>query len=468
MKHNKIKPYWLLLPALLLAGSIALTPGQAYARYTTTATCVAVIDIPSRDIRSNCLVAEGEAPRTVFVGQLKENETLSVPFWLLSSAGDEAVKVNWGVTDEAYKNDLAVSVALGNELMNSGEELLLPEGSTVELALQLAATEVTGGEGRPARTVDVQVTVGDTLKGIFRAILPGEPVPLALPAAEEAPQETVTEEIVEPLTEVPTPADPTETTAPTDPAQPSEPIEPTEPELTPEQKEALMTLKTIPSFLVGGQLPVRMILAEHITEIRFGVQNGETLSPLPDYTMFSLDGGESYYMTYGAAIPRIATGNAPEAQLLLDLRYAQTAGALTLALEAYQEQALRKTCTVATIAEQIAATPEHILTFDNKLEFSFPTQWTESQIDYTVERLTVTEDNHLTYVPVELSDDGLRVTYTKTPDSHALALQLGQKFNQAGTYRLRITWNYEGICYDATQTTFLINCLGGRDLGGNS
>ena len=465
MKHNKTKPYWLLLPALLLAGSIALTPGQAYARYSTAVTSVAVIDTPTKDIRSNCLVAEGEAPRTVLLGQLQANETLSVPFWLLSSAGDEAVKVAWSTTDD---QSLSVSVAQGNERLNPGEELILPEDTTIDLALQLSLTEQAMTNPPENRQVDVTVTVAETLRGTFRVTLPGEPVPLALPVAEEALQETVTEEIVEPLTEVPVPADPTETTAPTDPTQPSEPIEPTEPELTPEQKEDLMALKTIPSFLVGGQLPVRMILAEHITEIRLGVQNGETLSPLPDYAMFSLDGGESYYMTYGAAISRIATGNAPEAQLLLDLRYAQTAGALTLALEAYQEQALRKTCTVAAAAEQIAATPAHILTFDNKLEFSFPTQWTESQIDYTVERLTVTEDNHLTYVPVELSDDGLRATYTKTPDSHALALQLGQKFSQAGTYRLRITWNYEGICYNATQTTFLINCLGGRDLGGNS
>ena len=286
------------------------------------------------------------------------------------------------------------------------------------------------------------------------------------------------------------PADPADPAEPADPANPEDPVEPeesTEPEENPyAEEEECIELKTLATFNANEQLPVVLELADHITSVRFGVQYGEEedaiLGALPNYTMFSVDGGNSYYMVYGDYVPEFVLQDLITVPILMDFRYAKLEGELNLAMEAYMGEDLRKTCVVTTQpnVEQIWQTvplpqkqedtaellsdPEQekllgpVLTFENMLEFIFPLDWEDAELEYTVEILTVTEDQTLAYVPVNLSEEGLQATYCEDEDIHRLVFQLGHKFAQPGTYRITMTWTYEGICYDESQTTFFINC----------
>jgi hypothetical protein len=248
----------------------------------------------------------------------------------------------------------------------------------------------------------------------------------------------------------------------------------------------LINLKTIPSFNPEEKLPVLMTLADHITSVRLGIQQsyGEITSTekLPDYTMFSVDGGASYYMVYGDYLPEFGLQDVTEIPLLMDFRYAQLnpEEEITLVMEAWKGMEKRKTCTAAaipnapksglvtvrpgvnttqTITDEAAdaQVTSPVLTLDNALEFPFPIEWEESKLKYTVEFLTLTEEQVLKYVPVELTREGLYATYYKDETTHKLVLRLGERYIQPGTYRINIIWEYEGVCYSDTQTTFFVN-----------
>ena len=231
-----------------------------------------------------------------------------------------------------------------------------------------------------------------------------------------------------------------------------------------------------------------MTLADHITSVRLGIQKtyGEITSTekLPDYTMFSVDGGASYYMVYGDYLPEFGLLDVTEIPLLMDFRYAQLdpEEEITLVMEAWKGTQLRKTCTAAALpnapksgevtvrpganaaqtvtdaaAEEGEQVTSPVLTTDNALEFPFPIEWEESKLKYTVEFLTMTEEQVLKYVPVELTREGIYATYYKDDTTHKLVLRLGQSYIQPGTYRINMTWEYEGVCYSDTQTTFFVN-----------
>ena len=68
------------------------------------------------------------------------------------------------------------------------------------------------------------------------------------------------------------------------------------------------------------------------------------------------------------------------------------------------------------------------------------------------------EDKSLIYTPVELFVDGLQAIYYNNETEHKLVVKLDRKFTKPGTYRLRISWSYEGLCYDTTEIPFFVNC----------
>lgn len=234
----------------------------------------------------------------------------------------------------------------------------------------------------------------------------------------------------------------------------------------PAEEELSIGLKTISVFDIAQQLPVVMTLEEIVTHVRFGILPKDderiTLEALPDYTMYSEDDGETYFMVYGDYIHEFvpSTTTIP---LLLDFRYTDLVQdeKLTIAMEVFWDGKHQKTCaaeTTASVKKDWQVGP--VLNFENKLEYSFPREWQEPELTYSVEYLTITEEQTLQYIPVELSEDGLQAIYDEGDNNHRLLIKLGQKFIQPGAYKLHISWSFDGLCYDNTQTNFFVNCSG--------
>lgn len=295
------------------------------------------------------------------------------------------------------------------------------------------------------------------------------PEPTVAPTAEPTPTPTIEPTPTPTIEPTPTPTIeptpiPTIEPTPTPTVEPTAAPEPTENPY--EEQEALVDMKAMNAFDPTRQLPVVMTLAEHITSVRFGmVAESTTLEALPDYTMFSVDGGESYYMVYGDFVPEFVVHDITTIPILMDFRYTKLTQneELTIGMEAYMGSELRKTCTAEAAATEELKTENMlgtILNFENTLEFTFPQKWKEATLEYSVEYLTMTEDQGLKYIPANLSQDGLQATYMNDESNHRLELKLGQKFTRPGTYRITISWSYNGLCYDTTQTTFFVNCQG--------
>lgn len=304
-------------------------------------------------------------------------------------------------------------------------------------------------------------------------------------AAEGGETEPTTPETEPPATTEP-PA-PVETTGPTEETQP--PVSPDDP----------IQLKTLSRFDPAYALPVKMSVSEDITSIRMGREVEEagvtSFEPLPDNTLLSLDHGKSYFMLYNGYIAEFTREDLEDGKsisVLLDFSRTELEedDTLVLAMEACTESGLKTTRSAQTTAdaresclslvhplegeakavafsagdtrESAAAAEEfgwrsRMLTKDSALEFVIPMEWLDAEVEYSVEMLTMTEEQTLEYIPVVLSAAGLHGKYQDFDQTHNLVLQVGEDPPQAGTYRLNMNWSYEGICFAKSQTTFFIN-----------
>ena len=263
-------------------------------------------------------------------------------------------------------------------------------------------------------------------------------------------------------------------------------------------------IKSIPSFNPNtDDLPLMLTMDANITSVRLGIQlmygDYASFEAFPDYTMFSLDGGASYYMLFGDHLPEFGLDGVTSVPVLLDFSYAdlsesvrsvddgkETSEKLTLAMEAYTGERMRKCVTVDVLpdmqetamdsvypqikavdgslriteesASEMEQFPQLVLTTDHTLEVLFPVEWKDAKLDYAVDMLTMTEEQTLEYAPVELTKDGMYATYHLDENTHKIVLRIGQKLVQSGTYRLNITWSYEDVDYVNKQITFFVNC----------
>ena len=323
--------------------------------------------------------------------------------------------------------------------------------------------------------------------------------------------DSTTEPVTEPSTEAATEPSTEAATEPSTEAATEPSTEATEPSGEEEEEEAEeeepIRLNTLSSFDPAEMLPVSIAVTPDVTAVRLGLLVAEDAEaedpenpvmvwePFPDYTKFSLNEGQSYYMMYDGYIAEFALQEETALSLLLDFSHAELAEEekLILAMEAYAGEELLRSCQMETAADaqgsfqtmmrplaepaqtvqeaettgeeetetepaaQAAPRPGNILSQNNTLEFSLPMDWLDADVSYSVEILTMTESQTLEYQPVTLSAQGLRARYIDYDLTHQLVLQIGEYLPQAGTYRINMKWSYEGICYAHTQTTFFIN-----------
>lgn len=304
------------------------------------------------------------------------------------------------------------------------------------------------------------------------------------------PEETTapTEESTEPTQET---QDPTEEA--TQPEEPQEPEEPEEP----------IRMHTLARFDPDQMLPVHLYMTPDVTAVQLGLwvvnekateelidpENPEEpvepvmeFKPFPDNTKFSVNQGKSFYMMYDGYVAEFALQEQTELAVLLDFTQAELdeEETLILGMEAYVGDELvysgqaetaadaaesyrnmtRPLVKTETETERPQATDTNgvnILSQVNTLEFNFPMEWLDAEVEYSVEFLSMTEDQTLKYTPVDLKSAGISARYVDYDLTHQLVLQVGDQLPPAGTYRLNIKWTYEGICFAHTQTTFFIN-----------
>ena len=264
-------------------------------------------------------------------------------------------------------------------------------------------------------------------------------------------------------------------------------------------------METLARFDPAGKLPLRLVMTEDITSVRLGINEygsvtsddpempGVEVKPLPAFTRFSLDGGESYYMLYEGAVAEFIPDSGKSVDLLMDFSYTgmrQGTGFL-LAMDAYSGDRMVRNTFEATIcgsaesvksavyekesylkslnAVQTVQTEEqteeklekskhgYILNRDTVLVLSLPKEWQETDMEYTVELLTMAEDRSFYYKRIDPEASGLNVVHNDDEQRYEMVLSIGDRLPQAGTYRVNMEWSYEGICYVKKQTTFFIN-----------
>ena len=518
MTKNRRMFCWLFLLVLLYAEVTAMAAAPAYAHYASTVVANTVVEPQINGMTSDCMVKAGDPSMTVLVGELDGPKEVS--FWLKSNGSDAVGELLWSVMEpEKYLQYVQITMQIDGVTVDPGEKIDLLRDVPMSFDMTIDRTAVAKDTVHEELSIYVVVTWGDEMWGTFQVILP-EVVQEEPPAEENKETENTPENpdsqngdgagetgenvsdnatrvinpnaMIQTASELePESTDPTDPTETTDATEATEPVDPDHP----------VQLKTISRFDPAYALPVKATVSEDITSIRLGMEvtEGEEthFEPFPDYTRISLDHGKSYYMMYDGYIAELKReeltledGNG--IPVLLDFAHTdiEEGDTLMLVMQTYAGSELkeirkaettadaREACltlvhpldeetgdvvfTAGDTRESAAEAGEfgwrsRTLNQNNALEFVLPMEWLDAEVEYSVELLTMTEDQTLEYVPVTLSEAGLYGKYQDFDVTHNLVLRIGEQLPRAGTYRLNMNWSYEGICFAKTQTTFFIN-----------
>ena len=513
MAKNRIQLYWLLLSVLLFTASLLTTVGETYARYDNTATGSSLVEHRAEGITSNCLVTDQDAPMTVLVGQVPLDGSVKVNFWVKSSGENTSGKLAWSVKEKEYANLLNVSVLSGLDVVDPTMDIQLLKDVEMDFNMTITPTSIARSTAHEELKIHVLVTWGEDMWGTFQVILP------EVESEEEttAPVQEIVEEPTETTAETTEPTEttaettettettaettaPTETTAETTGATTESTTEPT---TAPVSDIGMATIK---SFARAEALPLKVALTKDVTKVKLGLWTEKTveetaedgsavqttkmvLTPFPDETQFSLNGGASYYMLTDGSIVELDLKEMTELSVLLDFSHTDLAHEekLILAMEAWAGDTLLASRDVSSVADvtdlcqmlthslvqtaeettepteqtqptTAAATWESKVLNQNKyLELVLPLHWWDADLEYSVDILAMTASGVPEYRPVTLSAGGLIAKRTNYGGVHNLVFQIGEKLPQAGTYRVNMTWKYKDICFAKTQKTFFID-----------
>lgn len=419
VKNRKIA-YGLFLTAALCTASMALSVGESQARYVNRATWYTVAEPAGEVVTSDCLVDANGPPRVILLGQMSQ-EAREIPF-TLTSALNRSGDVTWSVDQPEY---LDVGLRMGSTELNVGDIIGLSQEVPTTLVLTLSPTERAAQIVEPLN-INIQVTWKESLTATFQVQLPTAPEEETPTEEEELTEETTIEE------------DPTEeTTAQEEP--------------TGEPADKAVLLESVGAFQTESVFPLN-VTAEEDMQVRLGIAAEEGVSPFPPGTLFSPDNGENYYMLYQEGeILLDALADTPTL-LLLDLSRTTLAQEQTVTISAESGGAVSLTADAAPLYEMST----RILTADAPLVVDVMDTWQGCVLNYSVDMLTA-EQTGKAYVPVDLSLGSLTVTDSNGETGQCLILSVGDSVPQPGTYRLNLSWSYNGICFEQTQATFFIN-----------
>lgn len=416
-KANSV--YGLLLAVTVLAAVAVSSVGESYARYENTTTWNTFVEpvVAEKAVSSDWLQEVSQPPVTILLGEMSGNE-MQVTFALESTA-DVSGNLSWTVDQPQY---LQVTSDTANPV-----QLVKDQNKTVTLTL--SATETALTVVRDAVPVKVQVSWGDVMKGTFQVILP------AVTAAEEA---QTGEEII-PGDEVQTPT------------------------------ESASVGVSVPEHMdPAGILPVKLTVEAGVTRISLGlVREGQVeLQLFPAGSRYSLDNGQSYFALYQPGLVELDAA-AAEKVLYLDLSRMELAAdkPLTLAAQAGGDGLLNSTAQASTIPDVscVVTADNRVLSSGSAVQLALPAQWKDLALSYSIEQLVLQSSGQTeqkVYVPVtDLTTGALRARLVDGDSGDTLIIETGETLPAAGTYLVHLTWNFEGVGFAKTQTTFFVNYL---------
>ena len=230
-------------------------------------------------------------------------------------------------------------------------------------------------------------------------------------------------------------------------------------------------LFTLEAFDPDVNLPVLVLPEENTTRVVLGFGMEEDgvviLTEFPRYTRYSLD-GENYFMFYFGGLIELDTTAVAEKSLLLDLGALDIGRSQDVALAAWAyngRKLIGSTSTYAVAAADIdyAINTKVMTEYAPAMILTLPDEWKDCGLSYEVSLLVANQETGvMKYQFVKLGDT-LKANHSIGASSpHWLTLELGEEKPQPGTYRLSMSWTFEGICFAQTQTTFFINYSGSR------
>lgn len=316
-------------------------------------------------------------------------------------------------------------------------------------------------------------TIGSVRSGSFSSAsnmengdVPIEEVPVSSENTE-APTEPTEEgnEAPEESTE-----DPEDTTAAPEESETTEMPSEEEEEKIPSDSIGVR-LFTLEAFDPDVNLPVLVLPEENTTRVVLGFGMEEDgvviLTEFPRYTRYSLD-GENYFMFYFGGLIELDTTAVAEKSLLLDLGALDIGRSQDVALAAWAyngRKLIGSTSTYAVAAADIdyAINTKVMTEYAPAMILTLPDEWKDCGLSYEVSLLVANQETGvMKYQFVKLGDT-LKANHSIGASSpHWLTLELGEEKPQPGTYRLSMSWTFEGICFAQTQTTFFINYSGSR------
>ena len=509
----------LLAPFLLTAGVMGV--GETQARYAQTVICNTVLHGAPGAVGSNCLLPDTK--QVILLGEHISDTALSVNFTLESSR-DFAERLQWhcsGMASVDVRMELWMEQGVGS--LSEDQVLQLAAGSRAEICMTVTPAEPV----TDPTEVSVRVLCGE-LEGTFRVNL------LPVPQLPEEPEPAEPTEPVEPTepseptepTEPSEPTEPTESGETTEPAEPSEPAEellpleaeqPAEEDIPEELPSQDLQIRTFRQMERQDLLPVKVELIEKPADrMVLGMDGGS----FPEFTRYSLDAGETWYLLYyGGTIEASAPEAAPEENLswtmMLDLSAASLEGQDQWLLEAKTYDGETETGSASFPVELLEsvgrAQSSWVLTKprwdsqsveqseDQPTEPSEGQDSTEPTDDTQAAQISEGDEpeqppgEELIRVPLDpnasfvlplpvgweecdvefgitgMTADDTGVRYTpvildpmslcvqRGEDPGTLIVWVGPNLPPAGKYRLTVEASFEGICFDRMEETFFIN-----------
>lgn len=227
-----------------------------------------------------------------------------------------------------------------------------------------------------------------------------------------------------------------------------------------------LKLETLEYFQPEGFLPIQVRLPEGCTYIELTLYDSETgeAGGVPAFTRYSADGGDTWYMLYyGGTIRLIAEELADMMPVLLDLSAAQLTAeqAAVIRAIAYSETANSDPVEISSLPTvQVPAAGETAVFLsgaETEMNLTLPTEWSDTcTLMRTVEILKTDEAGSVAYQTVTSDEHHLKMTM----DTGTMTIAADEFLTPAGSYRLTLTWIYDGVEIAKTQLAFFVNHSG--------